>query len=450
MSLGPGGKKGRGRRSANLHGITGSAARAETAEEQMVVPASTVRLLYPPRPDAGSSTGANLASERQSGQHSVDAASSVAPVSSAPSASPSAHLRHDEHAHAAAHLPEHEAHAEAEEHEQPNPVFATIGHAENAHLLFEAATEGKEELKHLALHAAKFMNGSASNAQIAGTVVNMLMHPLSISAGIAEIIEGFGEFHHDAAAGLTAMLKGGAGASSGALGIFELAGMVAPGVSTAFASGAAGVQIGQYSDKRAKELGVFHDANGRPETGSKWAAEGGEAVHRWVTEHTGSRKLGRVLGAVETTFLVPTAAFASVASATGDGIARSGEFVDKTTDDAGAAIGKSAAHHHRVAEYAELDATQPVGPNGFRGLGSKNPVIDRVGFRDPTTGEVRFEAADSAGRLRAAEHLAAEDDKREEAIAVSKALYPERWGKPANPLSIMHRIAEQSKNGGST
>lgn len=335
--------------------------------------------------------------------------------------------------------------AHAEHHEQAhegNPFLAGLGTAENVHLGYEALTEGGHLIADLPKHALEVLEGEASVGQAVSAYAGLLLSPFAIGAGIHEIDEGAKEFGHDTAGGTITMAEGTLGVAAGGGSLLGSAGIINPAWGAAAASAKAGLEIGHYSDKHAKELGVFHDDEGRAETASQWAADQSFAAQEWTRRNTGNETLAALAGGAAFVGTVVAATNTALQATAADAALKAGTAATTTAvtigsglTDIGSAMGTRAARSQRAASYAGLT------------MNGEAPVVDRIGFVDPKTGQVVFETADAAGRMRGGERMALEDENRERAIARSRLLFPERWGLPPNPVSITHHVAMAAKRG---
>jgi len=84
----------------------------------------------------------------------------------------------------------------------------------------------------------------------------------------------------------------------------------------------AGLKVGRSGDKSVRELGIFKDAQGRPESASEMAANGAWSAKEYVEGLTGSSTLGHVTGALTGVPLAAAGALAATGSFLGETAAK--------------------------------------------------------------------------------------------------------------------------------
>ena len=202
--------------------------------------------------------------------------------------------------------------AQHESYESPlSPYLNKAAPLDYAHLAGEAVTEGVKvsgsSLGEMADEASKGIGelwegeaGAAGNT-VAG--LGALAAPLTIGSGVTDMVEGVEQYREgDHEDGVLSLLQGGAKTGSGAATIgASFLGSGAMGVAgPALGSFAGGVELGRFGDSEAKRMGVFHDQRGANEGISDWASDNGVATDEWMQQHTGSKAVGQVSGAVAT------------------------------------------------------------------------------------------------------------------------------------------------------
>ena len=212
-----------------------------------------------------------------------------------------------------------------------NPVATGLSFVDYAHLMGEGAVSGGFAAgnagTHLANEAGEIFEGVANVAHEAGeglTAAQRAMFgatafasPIAVGGGVVEMIDGIREMAHgDTGKGMTTTVTGAATAGSGVAGIAGLAGSaggaaLAP-VLSAFAAGA---KFGSFGNERVKEKGWLQDREGNDASASEWAADKGQAVDEWVTEHSFG-PLGTMAGLATTYGASVVGAGVAVAGAT--------------------------------------------------------------------------------------------------------------------------------------
>lgn len=181
-----------------------------------------------------------------------------------------------------------------------NPVMTGLTLADLAHLAGEGGVSGGLEVAeagaHIAHEAGQVFEGAtmanglpiATAAQRTMFGATAIASPLAIAGGAAEIIDGVSQIAHgNAQKGAVTTTTGAATAGSGIAGLAGLAGSAggaaAAGPLSAFALG---MKVGAFGNENVKERGWLHDREGNDASASEWAAEKGQAVDEWVTEHS--------------------------------------------------------------------------------------------------------------------------------------------------------------------
>ncbi|MGE0403797.1 MAG: hypothetical protein AB7T06_44225 [Kofleriaceae bacterium] len=203
-----------------------------------------------------------------------------------------------------------------------SPVVTGLSLVDYMHLVGEGAVSGGLSAgtagAHLAAEAGEIFEGvgHATAAQRAMFGATAIASPIAVGGGVLEIVDGInGMVHGDAGKGLRTTVTGAATAGSGVAGIAGLAGS-AGGATLApvLSSFAAGAKLGAYGDEEVRRMGWLQDRDGNDASASEWAAEKGQAVDEWVTEHTFG-PLGTLAGFATTYGASLLGAGASVAAA---------------------------------------------------------------------------------------------------------------------------------------
>ena len=205
---------------------------------------------------------------------------------------------------ATATTPAHAPPAEEHEHEESNPVGTGLQMMDYAHLAGDAAVDGSTAAETLPgmVHemgedAAKIWAGEGTAAQTAMKGITAVAAPLAIAGGIMDINEGADMYKHgDHEGGITKESEGVLTTGSGVAGLTGLASGAGATFAPVLGAGATGMAIGHYGDEHAKELGLFHDDQGRAESASDWAGEKSADADNYIHNLTGSKGLGTAAG----------------------------------------------------------------------------------------------------------------------------------------------------------
>jgi hypothetical protein len=199
--------------------------------------------------------------------------------------------------------------AESEHHhiepaEEENPVAKGLSYIDYAHLAGDAAVDGNTAAETLpgTFHemgedALKVRQGDGTVAQTGMKGITAIASPLAIAGGVIDMVEGANEIRHgDAPDGVIKESEGILMTGSGVSGLAGLASGTGATFAPVLGAGVTGLAIGHYGDEHAKELGLFHDDQGRAESASDWAGGKSADADNWVAQHSGSKALGTTAG----------------------------------------------------------------------------------------------------------------------------------------------------------
>lgn len=175
-----------------------------------------------------------------------------------------------------------------------NPVMTGLTLVDLAHLAGEAGVSGGLHMgkagSDIAHEAGLVFEGSphVTAAQRTMFGATAIASPLAIAGGTAEFIDGLSQIAHgNAQKGAVTATTGAATAGSGIAGLAGLAGSAGGAAAAAPLSAfAMGMKVGAFGNEDVKERGWLQDREGNDASASEWAAEKGQAVDEWVTEHS--------------------------------------------------------------------------------------------------------------------------------------------------------------------